>query len=148
VTFPTYQPAKPSQLKRARVMRKAMTEPEKLLWLALRQQLPNHSFRRQFLIGPCIVDFCCLSARLVIEVDGNQHGTDEALAFDAKRTALIAMHGFRVLRFSNADVRRSLESVLETLLAWLDGPQTSDVELVEEPPPLAPPRKGEGSAHA
>ncbi len=98
-------------------MRKAMTEQEKWLWWALRHRLPDLRFRRQFVIGPYIADFCCLSARLVIEVDGNQHGGDEALAFDARRTTLIKAKGFRVLRFSNLDVARSLDSVLDTIVA-------------------------------
>ncbi len=117
MSFPTYQPVKPAQAKLARAMRKAMTEPEKRLWWALRHRLPELKFRRQFIIGSFIADFCCLAARLIVEVDGNQHGTDEALAFDARRTALIESHGFRVLRFSNHDVLSSLESVLDTIAA-------------------------------
>ena len=117
MSFPTYQPDKPRIVARAKAMRKAMTEPEKRLWWALRHRLPDFRFRRQFVIGPYIADFCCLSARLIIEVDGNQHGTDEALAFDARRTELIESHGFRVLRFSNHDVLRSLDFVLDTIAA-------------------------------
>ena len=117
MSFPTYQPGKPAQAKRAKAMRKGMTEPEKRLWWALRHRLPDFRFRRQFVIGPYIADFCCLSARLIIEVDGNQHGTDEALALNARRTKLIESHGFRVLRFANHDVLRSLDSVLDTIAA-------------------------------
>ena len=98
-------------------MRKAMTEPEKRVLWALRHRLPDLKFRRQFVIGPFITDFCCLSARLIVEVDGNQHGTDEALVYDTKRTAVIESHGFRVRRFANHDVLRSLDSVLDTIAA-------------------------------
>ena len=117
MSFPTYQPCKPAQFRRAKAMRKTMTEREKQLWWALRHRLPDLKFRRQFVVGSFITDFCCLSAQLVVEVDGNQHGTDEALAFDARRTALIESHGFRVLRFSNHDVLFSLDSVLDTIAA-------------------------------
>lgn len=120
MSFPTYQPARPRQVARAKAMRTAMTEPEKRLWWALRHRLPDLKFRRQFVIGPYIVDFCCLPARLVIEVDGNQHGTDEAQAYDLARTTLIESHGFRVLRFSNHDVMRQLDSVLDTIVVPAD----------------------------
>ena len=126
VSFPTYQPERPEQLRRAKTMRKAITEPEKRLWWALRHQLPDFKFRRQFVIGPYIADFCCLPARLVVEVDGNQHGTDEALAFDARRTGLIESHDFRVFRFSNHDVLRSLDSVLDTIAAAAN-PQAEEI---------------------
>ncbi len=88
-----------------------MTEPEKRLWWALRRRLPELNFRRQILTGSYNTDFCCLAARLIVEVDGNQHATDEALAFDARRAVLIERHGLRVLRFSNHDVLRVLDTI-------------------------------------
>ena len=117
MSFPTYQPNKPRTVARARAMRKTITESEKRLWWVLRHRLPDRKFRRQFVIGPYIADFCCLSARLIVEVDGNQHGTDAALAYDAQRTAAIEANGYRVLRFSNHDVLRQLDSVLDTIAA-------------------------------
>ena len=108
-----------AQLQRAKAMRNAMTPPERKLWRALRERLPLEKthFRRQVSIGPYITDFYCLAARLVIEVDGNQHGTDNALRFDARRAAHLETHGFRVLRFSNHDVNTALDSVLDTIFA-------------------------------
>ncbi len=109
------------QADHARRMRKAMTDAEKKLWFELRRRLPVEGthFRRQVPIGSYIVDFCCLAERLVIEVDGNQHATDEAHAYDARRTASIAASGFRVLRFSNEDVLCTTDSVLDTIFAAL-----------------------------
>jgi very-short-patch-repair endonuclease len=105
----------------AKALRREMTGPEKRLWWHLRHRLSleGSHFRRQVAIGPYVVDFCCLPARLVIEVDGNQHGFDGALAYDAKRTAYLEGQGFRVLRFGNHEVMRGIDVVLETIHAAL-----------------------------
>jgi very-short-patch-repair endonuclease len=96
-----------------------MTEPEKRLWWHLRHRLPANGphFRRQVSIGSYIVDFCCLKERLVIEVDGNQHGFDDQLRRDATRTDAIEAHGFHVLRFTNREVMTSIDVALDTTLA-------------------------------
>lgn len=98
-----------------------MTEPERRLWWNLRHHLPvtESHFRRQVALGPYVVDFCCHSARLVIEVDGGQHSRDGDLAYDAKRTAVLEAQGYRVLRFSNAAVMREIDSVLDTIFMAL-----------------------------
>ncbi|MGY2049527.1 endonuclease domain-containing protein [Methylobacterium sp. JK268] len=110
----------------ARTLRRAMTEPEKRLWWHLRHRLPveGSHFRRQVAIGPSIADVCCLSARLVVEVDGDQHGHDSHLIHDARRTAALEAQGFRVLRFTNAEVMRATDTVLDTILAGLPAPVT------------------------
>ncbi len=108
-----------SQVKHAKSMRLAMTEPECKLWKAMRRRMPLEGthFRRQVPIGPYIVDFCCLSAKLIVEVDGNQHGTEDAQRRDAIRTNALEAQGFRVLRFSNAAIYTELTSVLDTIAA-------------------------------
>jgi very-short-patch-repair endonuclease len=105
----------------AKALRRQMTEPEKRLWWHLRHRLPveGSHFRRQVAIGNYIVDFCCLPARLILEVDGNQHGFDGALAYDAKRTGYLESQGFRVLRFGNHEVMREMNVVLDTIHAAL-----------------------------
>ena len=94
----------------ARKLRKSMTDTERLLWRQLRaQQLPDSKFRRQHPLGPYIVDFICLSSRLVIELDGGQHvGNDD----DRTRDAWLVGRGYRVLRFWNNEVRENLAGVL------------------------------------
>ncbi len=88
---------------RARELRRNMTDAEKRLWRELRlRQFDAHKFRRQFPLGPYIVDFVCLDARLVIEVDGGQHLDSPE---DRRRDAWLATQGFRVLRFWNTTVR-------------------------------------------
>jgi very-short-patch-repair endonuclease len=66
-----------------------------------------------------VADFCCLRERIVIEVDGNQHGFDENVERDAIRTKELERQGFRVLRFSNREVMTSIDVVLDTIFAVL-----------------------------
>ena len=98
-----------------------MTEPEKRLWRHLRQRLPveRTHFRRQVPIEGYVADFCCLKARLVIEVDGNQHGFDANAQRDAARTEALKSRGYRMLRFSNREVMTAIDIVLDTILAAL-----------------------------
>ena len=75
-------------------------------------------FRRQFLIGPYVVDFVCLSHKLVIELDGGQHV--EQLGYDNKRTEYLTHFGFRVLRFWNSDVFCQFDTVLEQVRQYVE----------------------------
>jgi very-short-patch-repair endonuclease len=106
----------------AKAMRREMTEPERKLWKAMRWRLPVEGthFRRQVPLGPYIADFCSYGARLIIEVDGNQHGDDTSITRDAARTAHLESQGYRVLRFSNHDVMVAIDSVLDTIAAALE----------------------------
>jgi very-short-patch-repair endonuclease len=108
---------------RAKAMRRAMTEAERRLWWALRHRLALRGthFRRQVVIGRAIADFACVATRTIVEVDGEQHGGDEALAYDKQRTALLEAAGWRVLRFSNAQAMREGDEVLETIRAVVEG---------------------------
>ncbi|QXX73860.1 hypothetical protein MHY1_00661 [Methylovirgula sp. HY1] len=103
----------------AKAMRREMTEPERKLWKALRWRLAVNGthFRRQVPLGPYIADFCSHGAKLIIEVDGDQHGDDTSIARDAERTAYLNSLGYRVLRFSNHDVITAIDSVLDTIAA-------------------------------
>ncbi|MBL0405247.1 DUF559 domain-containing protein [Microvirga aerilata] len=96
-------------------LRRTLTEPEKRLWWHLRNRLPlsDTHFRRQVPIGSHIADFCCLGTRLVIEVDGGQHTSDQATAYDSRRTAYPASQGFHALHFTNAEVMLDITSVLD-----------------------------------
>ncbi len=118
-------PRRPGERRRglARTLRRNLTEPERRLWWHLRKHLPLEGthFRRQVNVGRYIVDFCCLSSRLVIEVDGNQHGHDEIIIRDGARTQYLEERGFRVLRFSNAEVMTSMTMVLDTIRSGVEG---------------------------
>jgi very-short-patch-repair endonuclease len=78
-------------------------------------------FRRQVPIGPYIADFGCMAARLLIEVDGAQHGEGRNKTHDDARTRWLAKEGYRVLRFWNNEISKNMDSVLEAIYAALYG---------------------------
>ena len=89
-----------------------MTDAEKKLWSRLRRrQMDGHRFRRQVPIGSYIADFACLSARLIIELDGGQHSEEVNETLDAQRTERLKVNGYRVLRFWNSTVLTETDSV-------------------------------------
>jgi very-short-patch-repair endonuclease len=99
----------------ARRLRASPTDAEVRLWSRLRgKQVGGLRFRRQQPMGPYVVDFFCPLVRLIVEVDGGQHGEDNAR--DAVRTAWLERRGYRVMRFWNNDVLANTEDVLATIL--------------------------------
>jgi len=117
----------------ARMLRNNATDAERHLWQCLRhRQLDGFRFRRQVPIAGYIVDFVCLEARLVIELDGGQHS--EQTTYDARRDSLIQAEGFTVLRFWNNAVFEQHEEVMHSILSALRA-SASDA------PTLALPRK-------
>jgi len=101
----------------ARALRKDMPSAEQRLWYFIRKrQLGGFRFRRQHTIGPYIADFVCVEARLVIELDGDQHGRDAAPSRDEKRNAFMEKKGWMVVRFWNDEVYKNIAGVLETIL--------------------------------
>ena len=99
-----------------RSLRRNMTDAEKLLWKRLRIcQVKGYKFRRQHPFNDFILDFVCLEARLVIEIDGGQHNGS---AQDLVRDQILENAGFRVMRFWNNQVLNEIESVTESI--WLE----------------------------
>jgi very-short-patch-repair endonuclease len=90
------------------------------LWRALRERFVSWKFRRHHPIGRRIADFACPARKLVIELDGGQHG--EQLDADDRRNAELARYGYRVIRFWNNEVLENLEGVLETIRQHLEAP--------------------------
>ena len=104
----------------ARQLRKHQTIAETKLWSELRKlRHQGYHFRRQAPIASYIVDFACLSQKVIIEVDGVQHEEPKARAADAARDADLVWRSFKVLRFRNSDVSESLEGVMLEVLAAL-----------------------------
>jgi very-short-patch-repair endonuclease len=102
----------------ARTHRQNMTTAEVILWSRLRRKaVLGLGFRRQFPIGPYFADFACPAIRLVIEVDGSTHRTEEAQAYDARRRSFLESHGWREIRVSNEEVFRDLDRVMEYVFA-------------------------------
>jgi len=102
---------------RARSMRKAMTEPEVMLWSRLRGRGDGKlTFRRQHPFGSSILDFYCPAARLAVEVDGAAHWDDDAIAKDAARDLWLQSQGISVLRIQAASIYRDLSGVADGVL--------------------------------
>lgn len=101
---------------RARGLRRTQSEPEALVWAALRdRRLYGFKFRRQHTIGSYVADFYCAEADLVVELDGASHiGREE---YDQSRQAWLEDQGLIVLRFSNDQVREWLRAVLDQITA-------------------------------
>jgi adenine-specific DNA-methyltransferase len=107
-----------SKIANARALRTKSTDAERKLWRHLRNRLlAGYRFRRQVPLGRYTVDFVCMAARLVVEVDGGQHA--EQLVEDQARTEYLARGGFRVLRFWNDDVLLRTDAVQEQILEAL-----------------------------
>jgi very-short-patch-repair endonuclease len=95
-----------------------MTPAERKLWYALRaHRFQNLHIRRQVPMGRYIADFVCHYNRVVIEVDGEQHGFDREASRDRLRDAWFKSQGYQVLRFGNGQVLHEFESVLDTIYA-------------------------------
>jgi very-short-patch-repair endonuclease len=106
-----------SLIKYSRELRKNMTDAEKRLWSKVRlRQLKGYQFFRQRVIGNYIVDFYCPGAKLVIEVDGSQHYLEDGAAADRKREGYLNRRGLKVLRFTDTEVLKNIEGVIENLL--------------------------------
>jgi very-short-patch-repair endonuclease len=121
---------------RARELRTASTDAERLLWSRLRdRRLAGYKFRRQHPVGRFFADFACLEATLVVEIDGGQHYDDQARSADDRRTVALIAEGFQVLRFSNRDVLAECDAVLSRILEAL---------AARDPHPSPLPQAGEG----
>ena len=113
---------KNSTLKLAKILRKNMTEQEKILWHVLRnKQFYGLKFRRQVPIGDYVADFVCEIHNLIIEIDGGQHNEPENIEKDEQRTEFLISKGYKVLRFWNNDVDNNLEGVCEVIYKTIFG---------------------------
>jgi lysyl-tRNA synthetase class 2 len=121
----------------ARRLRRDQTDAERALWFRLRdRRLAGLKFRRQMPLGRYVVDFCCESARLIVELDGGQHSEREKE--DRERTEALEAMGYLVLRFWNNDVLRNTDGVVESILDTLG-------KLTPRPPHPLPLPNGEGT---
>ena len=98
---------------RAKSLRRAMTDPERLLWSLLRRNTLGLHFRRQHPIGPFVLDFYCAGTKLAVELDGPAH--EERADADARRTAWLEGEGVRVLRFTVEEIEARPAAVLSAI---------------------------------
>ena len=103
----------------ARENRNNQTNAEKSLWQQLRGATLGVKFKRQHIIYDFIADFVCLEKRLIIEVDGAYHFTDNQMESDAYRTEELERFGFRVLRFTNEEVINDIGKVIKIIKSTL-----------------------------
>ena len=115
----------PIILAHAREMRHPQTPAEATLWRALRNRKTGFKFRRQHPIYRFIIDFYCAKAKLLIEVDGESHFEPEQEEYDKLRTKYLEELGYKVIRFTNNDVRYNIDSVASKIL------QTIEIRIAE-----------------
>ena len=100
-------------------LRNNMTEPEKRLWSILKNKQLGVKFRRQHSINHYIVDFYSPEIKLIIEVDGESHFTEDAQAYDKIRDEYLASLGLTTLRLLNMDIMQNLEGIYQTIQTYI-----------------------------
>ena len=121
----------------ARQLRGQLTDTEQVLWSALRDsRLYGIKFRRQHPFGPYVLDFFCVKAQLVVELDGGIHDRPEQRDYDDERNAYLEANGLHVLLFRNEDVTDRLDEVVTRIL--------KAASPTPQPPPSPESSSGEG----
>jgi very-short-patch-repair endonuclease len=109
--------APPETIANARRLRRRLSPPEARLWSRLRARAPGAPvFRRQHPIGPYVLDFCCATARLAVEIDGMSHDAADRPARDARRDAWLREQGIAVMRVPAIDVARRIDEIADGLV--------------------------------
>ena len=104
----------PRPTQRARELRNNPTPAERRLWSVLsNRQIAGVRFNRQVKVPPFTVDLCARMPKLVVELDGGQHG--EAIAYDERRTKFLEARGYKVIRFWNHEVMNCLDDVVRVI---------------------------------
>jgi very-short-patch-repair endonuclease len=100
-----------------------MTPQESRLWYLLRNRaLGRLKFRRQQPIDGYVADFCCFEKKLIIELDGAVHDTQDQKVYDQERDTFLKNQGFKVLRFTNSELENNPTDVLERILKSVSAP--------------------------
>ncbi len=102
-----------------------MTKHEKHLWYDFLSKFPIR-FQRQKTIGSFIVDFYCHEAKLIIELDGSQHYTEEALEYDRERTNILSGYGLNVMRYTNFEIEHNFDKVCKVIAIEVSQRRTSE----------------------
>lgn len=102
--------------KHVKSLRRNLTDAEAKLWSELRgRRLQGSKFRRQHPIQHYVADFACISAKLVVEIDGTTHSEAHEIDYDATRTKFLEKLGWRVIRFTNDDLFDDVDGVVEAI---------------------------------
>jgi len=102
---------------RRQELRNGATEAEKILWDNLKHsKLRGFKFVRQYSVGPYILDFYCPKLRLAIELDGSQHGGQDAILYDKDRNDYLDAVYIKVLRFWNMEITKNIKGSIDKIL--------------------------------
>ena len=110
----------PPILLRSRELRHPQTPAEATLWQHLRNRNLIYKFRRQHPIDRFIIDFYCAQTKLCIEIDGSQHLESEQVEYDKARTEFLEELGYKVIRFTNDDVRYNIHAVVDEIVRVIE----------------------------
>jgi leucyl-tRNA synthetase len=121
-SVPKYKVLSAKQFENARLLRKASTEAENVLWQHLRNSQLGVKFRRQHPIDSFIADFVSLQDKLIVEIDGGYHNTLDQTLADEERTLVLSDIGFKVIRFKNEEVLFKVEEVINKIKSELSQP--------------------------
>ena len=110
-------------------MRHPQTAAEATLWRAVRNRNLGYKFRRQHPIDRFIIDFYCAQAKLCIEIDGDTHQEADQQEYDAARTECLEILGYKVIRFTNDDVRYNINAVVTAIIEKIEN-------ILQTPSPL------------
>lgn len=100
----------------ARELRHPQTPAEATLWQHLRNRNLGYKFRRQHPVETFIIDFCCAQAKLLIEIDGESYLEETQMKYDQARTEYLESLGYKVIRFTNEDVRYNANAVVAKIM--------------------------------
>lgn len=109
-----YQNRDKNALFRARKLRRGQTEGERIIWEHLRRSAMGFRFRRQFPVGPYVLDFYCSTAKLCVEIDGPDH--EERIERDVQRDRFLAGLGIETLRMASLEVFDNIDGVLDDIV--------------------------------
>lgn len=105
-----------NSLEQRRKLRRSMTSAEKILWERVRRkQILGKRFKRQYGIGPYILDFYIPQANLCIEIDGGIHNLEKVRLKDTNKDAFLKQNGINILRFKNQEIEDEIEEVIEMI---------------------------------
>ena len=112
--------ASPQIFSNAKKLRENQTEAEEKLWLAVKDnQIDGYKFRRQHPLSIYIADFYCHALKLVIEIDGEYHLSEEQQQLDKKRTADLEFQGLAIIRFTNEEIMLKLPEVIDRIKTFM-----------------------------
>jgi leucyl-tRNA synthetase len=129
----------PVILQRAREMRHPQTPAEATLWRAVRGRNLIYKFRRQHPIDRFIIDFYCAQAKLCIELDGESHLEPGQMEYDKARTEYLEYLGYKVIRFTNNDVRYNIHAVVDAIVKEIEN-------ILQTPSPFEGEGRDEGTS--